>query len=208
MASPGLAPALEGSTHEVGVGRAVTARGRQRAVFLDRDGTLNRAYVRGGVSVPPSCVEEFELLPGVEEAVDQLRRADFKLVVVSNQPDVARGTQVRANVDGINAALESQLPVDAVFCCFHDDSDGCGCRKPEPGLCLEAATRLEIDLSRSFVVGDSWRDVEAGRRAGCTTVLLRVPYAVQRGHDPDFEADDLLEAAAIILRCSEEDQPT
>ncbi len=175
-----------------------------RAVFLDRDGTLNRAFVRNGVSVPPASTSEFELLPGVPEAIALLHGAGLRLVVITNQPDVARGTQDRTIVEAMNGLLRQTLPIDLILCCFHDDIDACTCRKPAPGLCIAAAQQLGLDLKRSFFVGDSWRDVAAGRGAGCTTVLLRVPYSRAEIRS-DFEAGDLSEAAAIIMRCVEED---
>ena len=171
----------------------------RRAVFFDRDGTLNRAFVRDGVSVPPSSLDQFELLPGVGPALAELRRAGFCLVVATNQPDVARGTRSRDDVEQMNALLRRQIELDAVLCCYHDDRDGCDCRKPAPGMCLAAAERLGIDLSRSFFVGDSWRDMEAGRRAGCTTILVGVQSSEFRQVHADFVARDVAEAASLIL---------
>lgn len=180
------------------------ARGR-RAVFLDRDGTLNRAFMRDGISVPPASLGQFELLPGVPEAVDALRDAGLFVVVVTNQPDVARGITDRRTVEQIHTRLSEQVPIDAILCCFHDDGDQCGCRKPAPGMCLQAADEHGLDLSRSFFVGDSWRDIEAGRRAGCSTVLVGVKSSDLRA---DFIAADLREAASIILHCLEEARAT
>jgi D-glycero-D-manno-heptose 1,7-bisphosphate phosphatase len=183
----------------------VTGEMARRAVFLDRDGTLNRAYTRAdGVSVPPASVDQLELLPGVAEAVSRLRAAGLRLVVVTNQPDVARGTTDRQTVEQINAALRAQLDVDAVLCCYHDDADGCACRKPKPGMCLQAADEFDLDLSRSFLVGDSWRDIEAGQRAGCATVLVGQTHGNPPQTATDYVATDLGEAATIILRCLEE----
>jgi D-glycero-D-manno-heptose 1,7-bisphosphate phosphatase len=170
------------------------------AVFFDRDGTLNRAFERDGVSVPPATVAELELLPGVREAVLALKRAGLAVVVFTNQPDVARGTAARTTVEAINAALCERIPVDALMCCFHDDADDCACRKPRPGMLFEAAQHLGLDLSASFTVGDRWRDSEAGRRAGCVTIQLRGEVD-HRGHqEPDFWAADVPDAAATVLR--------
>src|SRR5437870_2144982 len=147
----------------------VTSGGRP-AVFLDRDGTLNRAFDRNGVSVPPRTEDQLEILPGVPEALTALREAGFVLVVVTNQPDVARGTLSRSVAERINARLCELLEVDALMCCFHDDGDNCQCRKPRPGMIWRAARQLGLDLSRSFVIGDRWRDTETGRNVHCTTV--------------------------------------
>src|SRR5580700_6019682 len=136
-----------------------------RAVFLDRDGVLNRAFLQGGVPSPPRGPDEVEILPGVAEACRLLRRAGYVLIVVTNQPDVARGRQRREVVDAINQVVRRAVDVDDVRVCFHDDVDACSCRKPAPGLLLEAGREWQIDLSSSFMVGDRWRDIEAGRRA-------------------------------------------
>jgi D-glycero-D-manno-heptose 1,7-bisphosphate phosphatase len=169
------------------------------AVFLDRDGVLNRAFVRDGVPHPPERVEEFELLPGVADALARLAAADFRLVVVTNQPDVARGTQTRRRVEEMNDRLRQALPVLDVLTCFHDDADGCGCRKPKPGLLLEAAHRWRLDLVRSFMIGDRWSDVVAGQAAGCRALLVDTPYSKRSRCSPDHCVADLPEGAAWIL---------
>jgi D-glycero-D-manno-heptose 1,7-bisphosphate phosphatase len=174
------------------------------AVFLDRDGTLNRAFIRDGVSVPPNSEAELEILPGVPEALGSLRRAGFALVVFTNQPDVARGAQTRQVADAINSALRERLDVDDLLCCFHDDADQCVCRKPRPGMLLEAAQRLGLELQSSFAIGDRWRDTEAGRRAGCTTIQIRAEAPPPGQGEPDFWAANLAEAAQIVLGCAQD----
>jgi D-glycero-D-manno-heptose 1,7-bisphosphate phosphatase len=170
----------------------------RRAVFLDRDGVLNAAVVRDGLPYPPGDKDEVELLPGVAEACQRLRESGFELIVVTNQPDIARGTQTSAAVGRINDALLAVLPLDEIVVCPHDDADGCTCRKPKPGMLVETAERRGIDLAASFMVGDRWRDVEAGRRAGCRTVFLDHGYD-ERPVAPDATVSDLSEAAAWIL---------
>ncbi len=172
---------------------------RARAVFLDRDGVLNRAEVRGGRPYPPASVGDLEVLPGVAEALGLLRGAGFLLVVATNQPDVARGTQRREVVEAISALLLAALPLDEIRVCY-EDGDDCPRRKPNPGLLLEAAEAHGIDLTSSFMVGDRWRDVEAGRRAGCRTVFLDLGYDERRPDPPaDHTAADLPAAARWIL---------
>jgi D-glycero-D-manno-heptose 1,7-bisphosphate phosphatase len=171
----------------------------RRAVFLDRDGVLNEPLVRGGKPYPPPNLEAFRLLPDVERACDRLSRDGLTLVVVTNQPDIARGTQDPAVVDEMHRALLQSLPVEAVYVCPHDDSDGCDCRKPAPGLLLEAASDLHLDLSGSVMVGDRWRDVAAGRRAGCLTVFVDRGYDERRPTDADAVVADLAGAAEWIL---------
>jgi D-glycero-D-manno-heptose 1,7-bisphosphate phosphatase len=173
------------------------------AVFLDRDGVLNRVSVRGGVTHPPAHPGEFELLPGVGAALARLAAAGLPLVVVTNQPDVARGTQTREGVEALNDRVRRGLPVLAVLTCFHDKGDGCACRKPRPGLLLVAARTWGLDLGRSFMVGDRWSDVEAGRAAGCRTALVETPYSGRPRCTPDRCVRDLEEAADWILGLSE-----
>jgi D-glycero-D-manno-heptose 1,7-bisphosphate phosphatase len=170
-----------------------------RAVFLDRDGVINRAVVRDGKPFPPASVEETEILPGVAEALKSLRDAGFLLIVVTNQPDVARGTTSKASVEAINAYLNSKLALDEFRTCYHDSADQCECRKPRPGSLLEAAAEHSIDLARSYMVGDRWRDIEAGERAGCKTVFIDYGYDEKQPESPSFTVTSLLEASKIIL---------
>jgi D-glycero-D-manno-heptose 1,7-bisphosphate phosphatase len=181
----------------VGIG-AVSAR--RRAVFLDRDGVLNDAVVRDGKPYSPAGLHELAIPPDVPDALRALREAGFALIVVTNQPDVARGIQERGVVEAINTELRARLPLDDVFVCYHDDRDGCSCRKPLPGLLLRAAAEHGIDLARSFMVGDRWRDVEAGRRAGCVTVRLERYYRDPGPESPPhYIAESLRDAARWIL---------
>ena len=170
------------------------------AVFLDRDGVITRPIVRAGKPYAPRSLEELELLPGVPEALNALRGAGYCLIVVTNQPDVARGIASRAEVDAMHRRLQSTLPLDAIRMCVHDDQDRCDCRKPLPGLITRAARELDIDCATSSLVGDRWRDVEAGRRAGCRTFFVDHAYEEPRPPSYDFKVSSLLEAAAIILQ--------
>jgi D-glycero-D-manno-heptose 1,7-bisphosphate phosphatase len=171
----------------------------KRAVFLDRDGVLNRAIVRNGRPYPPATVEELEVLPGVAEATRKLRDAGFLLIGATNQPDVARGTQRREVVEAMNGRLLAEMPITEILVCY-EDGENCPRRKPNPGLLLEAAEAYAIDLSASYMVGDRWRDVEAGRRAGCRTVFIDRGYHERRPDPPaDHDAADLSEAAEWIL---------
>jgi len=168
------------------------------AVFLDRDGVLNAVVVRDGRPYPPGDASEVELLPGVGDACARLRAAGFDLVVVTNQPDVARGTLTLEAVERINDVLRAALPLDEIVVCPHDDADDCECRKPKPGMLVDAARRRGLDLAASFMVGDRWRDVDAGRRAGCRTVLVHRGYD-EPSAEPDGTVSDLGEAAEWIL---------
>ena len=171
----------------------------QRAVFLDRDGVINRALVRNGRPFPPASLAELEVLPGTADALNRLRAAGFRLVVVTNQPDVARGRTTRAAVEALHAALEAQLPLDEFRVCYHDDRQRCDCRKPAPGLLLAAARESGLDLSCSFIIGDRWRDIEAGRRAGCQTVFIDYGYSEEQPSAPVARVKSLAEGAEFVL---------
>ena len=170
-----------------------------RAVFLDRDGVLNRVVVRNGRPYPPASVEELEILPGVAEALRDLKAAGFRLIVATNQPDVGKGLQRRDVVEACHERLRQSLPIDAIQVCYHVDADACLCRKPRPGMLLEAARRWGIDLARSYVIGDRWRDVEAGRAAGCKTVWMKCDYDERPPEAPDAVVASLCEASRLIL---------
>jgi D-glycero-D-manno-heptose 1,7-bisphosphate phosphatase len=174
----------------------ITSTVAARVVFLDRDGVLNRAIYRDRVPHPPDTLEALEILPGVPDSLARLRDAGFRLVVVTNQPDVARGKQRREVVEAMHARLLSILPLDEIRVCYHDDADGCACRKPGPALLTQGGP---VDFARSVMVGDRWRDVEAGRAAGCATVLIDTGYAGPLAHEPDLRVSSLAEAADWIL---------
>jgi D-glycero-D-manno-heptose 1,7-bisphosphate phosphatase len=172
----------------------------RRAVFLDRDGVLNEAILRGGRPHPPATIAELRLFSDAAVALERLHKAGFVLLVISNQPDVARGTQTREAVLEINATLGAQLPILDFFVCWHDDADRCACRKPKPGLLLEAAALYRIDLTRSFLIGDRWRDVDAGVAAGCRVVLIDRHYSERPSDNaPDARASSLTDAVSWIL---------
>ena len=172
---------------------------KRRAVFLDRDGVLNRAVVREGRPYPPASVAETEILPGVLEALQRLKGAGFVLIVVSNQPDVARGTTSVEVVEAINAYLWEYLPVDRFIMCYHDSGDNCNCRKPRSGMLLAGAEEFGIDLKSSYMVGDRWRDVMAGIGAECKTVYIDYGYSEKQPESFDYKVNSLLDAATIIL---------
>jgi D-glycero-D-manno-heptose 1,7-bisphosphate phosphatase len=182
----------------------------RRATFLDRDGVLNRATVRDGKPYPPASLGTLEILPDVPDALHALKAAGFLLIGATNQPDVARGTQRRDVVEAINAKLCATLPLDDLLVCYHDDRDDCECRKPHPGLLLEAAAKHGIDLAASYMVGDRWRDVGAGRGAGCATIWIDRGYTEPwpEGCASDHTVASLAEAAAWIIAHAQRRQHT
>lgn len=174
------------------------------AVFLDRDGVINRAVVRDGKPYPPATLSVVEILPGVREAMLALHQQGWLLVVVTNQPDVARGKTPREQVEAINAFLQQELPIDDFRTCFHDSDDGCNCRKPLPGALLDAAKVHNINLRTSYMVGDRWQDTEAGASAGCKTFFIDYGYYEKQPEYFDFRVNSLREATAIILGTAHE----
>jgi D-sedoheptulose 7-phosphate isomerase len=175
------------------------------AVFLDRDGVLNEAVMRDGKPYPPAAATDLRIPAGTAQLLARLKERDFLLLVVTNQPDVARGTQRREAVEEIGKRLRRELPLDDVLTCYHDDQDDCDCRKPRPGLITRAAQHYGIDLSRSYLVGDRWRDVDAGTNAGCKTVWIDRGYAEQAPASvPDARVGSLPEAVDWILTKTKE----
>ncbi len=178
---------------------------QHRAVFLDRDGTLNLPVVRDGKPYPPSTIDEFRLYDDVLECCAKLKAVGYRLIVVTNQPDVGRGTQTQAMVERLNDYLHSLIPLlDRIEVCYapgrnqpHADSHR---RKPAPGMLLDAAKALSIDLTQSWMVGDRWGDIDAGYAAGCRTVLIDRGYSERDpDHEPDFTVNSLSVATGIIL---------
>jgi len=174
----------------------------RRAVFLDRDGVINRALERDSKPYPPRNLNEFEILPGVVAACKKLKQAGYLLVVATNQPDIGRGTLKQEIVEMIHAEMCRRLPIDRVEVCYHPGrgQSNCDCRKPKPGMLQRAARELGIDLKQSWMVGDRWRDVDCGQAAGCRTIFIDRGYAEELRQKPHFSAGNLAEAADIILR--------
>ena len=171
------------------------------AVFLDRDGIINRAVVRDGRPYPPAGLKDVEIIPGAVSSIKRLAENGYIMIGITNQPDVARGTQSREIVEAINAMIQSRLPLREIFVCYHDNIDNCDCRKPKPGLILMAAEKHGVDLSRSWMVGDRWKDIAAGKAAGLKTIFVNYHYNERYGGPlADFTVDDIAKVADIILQ--------
>jgi D-glycero-D-manno-heptose 1,7-bisphosphate phosphatase len=174
------------------------------AIFLDRDGVLIESLILAGKPHPPPSVESMRIEPGVPESLVRLYNAGFVLVVVTNQPDVARGTQTRNGVEAIHDRLRQELPLDAIYTCYHDTPDNCACRKPKPGMLLDAAAAHGVDLHSSYMIGDRWSDVAAGEAAGCKTILIERAYSGRERCSPTHVVADLFSAAHAILTSTEQ----
>ena len=173
-------------------------RGKKaRTAIFDRDGVINRIMMRAGAPASPRNMEEFIIEPEAFGALARLNAAGFRMFVASNQPDLARSQVAPETIDAMTAAILAALPIEAVRICPHDDGDGCDCRKPRPGMLLGLARDFGFDLSGAFMIGDTWKDVHAGRAAGCATILIARDY--NRGVAADFRIATLSEAADLIL---------
>lgn len=176
----------------------------RRAIFLDRDGVLNDAIVKDGKPYPPSSLQEVAIASDVLPALQALKDQGFLLLGATNQPDVARGKTERSLVETINAELMRQLPLDEIRVCYHDDADQCECRKPAPGLLLQAAAAHQVDLQQSFMIGDRWKDMTAGNKAGCRTIWINRQYNEKQPTGADAVVSSLSEAANwVLLSCQQ-----
>jgi len=170
----------------------------EKAVFLDRDGVLNNIIIKNGLPFSPENYENLKILPGVKESVIKLKQLHFYCLVITNQPDVSRGKIKKKTIIKMNEYLKKELNLDDIFVCFHDDHDKCECRKPNPGLIFEAAKKWNIKLNKSYMIGDRWKDIDAGNRSGCKTIFIDNNYEEKIKTKPDFTSENLLKAVTII----------
>ena len=169
------------------------------AVFLDRDGVVNLAYTRSGKPYPPKDLSQLVILPDVEESVKKLTKYGFVIVVVTNQPDISNGNSNYEIVNALHKKITLLTGIENFYVCPHIDSDNCKCRKPKPGLLLKAAEDLNLDVKKSYMVGDRWRDVGAGQSAGCKNFFIDYNYSEKKPIEPFITVSSLLQATEIIL---------
>ncbi|MFH1931655.1 MAG: HAD-IIIA family hydrolase [Pseudomonadota bacterium] len=171
---------------------------KRRAVFLDRDGVINHAIVRAGKAFSPCTREEFTMGTDVAASISTLKNSGFKVIVVTNQPDIARGKLEQDNLDWMTDKIRKETKVDDIIVCPHDDGDECDCRKPLPGMILHSAEKWGIDLANSYMIGDGWKDMEAGRQAGCRCILIDTAY--NKDVDCERRVKTLAQAVQCILK--------
>jgi len=171
---------------------------KNKAVFLDRDGVINESLKREGKPYPPKSLKEFVFTEKIKETLDNLKSMGYLLIVVTNQPDVARGKVLKSEVGLINNYILSNLPITMVYCCYHDDKDNCDCRKPKAGMIKAAAQDFKVDLNKSFVVGDRWRDIDAGHNAGVKTIFIDYGYKEKLIAKPDYVVKKVHEISSLI----------
>jgi len=169
----------------------------KKAVFLDRDGVINKAILREGKATSPRSLEEWQWTNGIHDAVKQLKNAGFLILVVTNQPDIVRGLYPQETLEKFHKMIGEELHVDDIMACQHDDIHNCHCRKPKPGMLLDLAKKWDVSMENSVFIGDTFKDMEAGKKANCFTILVDKDYNQET--DCDYRAKDLNDAVQFIL---------
>ena len=171
---------------------------KRMAVFLDRDGTLNKAYIKKGLPISPPSFNKLKIIKGVKKSINKLKKLNFMCIMITNQPDVARAKIKKKTVIKMNSFIKSKLKLDDIFVCYHDDKHKCKCRKPKPGLLIQASKKWKIDFSKSFMIGDRWKDISAGKKVGCKTIFINNNYKLDKIVNADFTYKTLLKAVNKI----------
>lgn len=171
-----------------------------KAIFLDRDGVVNTAIIKNGLPFSPLCLNEVKVISGVKEAIGTFKTLGYIPVIVTNQPEVARGNLKIEELERMNSYLRQELGILKFYSCTHDDLDACECRKPKPGMFLQAAKELKLDLRQSLMVGDRWKDIEAGQRAGCKCFFIDNSYQEPLPNAPFTRVTSLSEVLTCNLR--------
>ena len=170
-----------------------------KAVFLDRDGVINKPIIKKGISYGPTKLKDFKLFPKVKNAVINLKKKGYKVFLLTNQPDVSRGKIKKEVVVKMHNYLLEKIKLDDIFVCYHDDRHNCKCRKPKPGLLIYANKKWNLNLKKSYVVGDRWKDIKAGKHVGCKTIFIDLKYKERKPRNPDFISDSLFNAVSARL---------
>ncbi|SVE45152.1 uncharacterized protein METZ01_LOCUS498006, partial [marine metagenome] len=160
---------------------------------------INRALVSDGRPFPPPSLDKLEILPDVPESLRLLKENGFLLIVVTNQPDVGRGTQKQETVEKMHTYLLNQLPLDDIYVCWHGQDGECECRKPSSGMLSQAAEKYGVDFQQSYLIGDRWKDIDAGKKVGCKTIFLDYQYNELLHSQPDFTTTSTIRASEWII---------
>ena len=174
----------------------------KRAIFLDRDGVLNKTVIKEKKITSPLNLDELKIVPEAKETLETFKKYGYLLIMVTNQPDIAKNKNTKKNVEEINNFLKNLLNIDDIFVCYHDDKDFCNCRKPKSGMLIEASKKHNIDLSKSFIIGDRWKDVEAGKNVGCKTIFIDFKYKEKLKSMPNYTITNIADAKNIIKEIS------
>ena len=170
----------------------------RKAIFLDRDGVINKTFIKNSLPISPPSFDLLEILPNIKESILRLKKLNFVCLVVTNQPDVSRGKIEKKTVIKMNNYLKDEIKLDDIFVCYHDDHDNRKCRKPKSGLLLDAGKKWNIDLKKSYMIGDRGKDIEAGRCIGCKTIFIDYNYKEAKPKNSNFTAHSLLSSVHII----------
>ena len=170
----------------------------RKAIFLDRDGTLNKVYIENGLPISPSSLNKFKIIKGVKKSINRLKKLNFLCILITNQPDVFRGKISKKTVVKMNSYIKKKIKLDDMFVCYHDNEHNCSCRKPKPGLLVKASKKWKIDLNKSFMIGDRWKDILAGKKVGCKTIFINNNYKNDKKVKADFTFKSLLKAVNKI----------
>ena len=170
---------------------------KNKAIFLDRDGVINEVvFHKSDKPSSPWNFNEFKLLPHVKEPLAEFTKMGYLLFIISNQPDISRGFIEKGITEKISRIIYDKYPIKEIMICPHDDHHNCNCRKPNPGMILELSKKYNIDLKKSFLIGDNWKDIEAGQRAGVITILINYPY--NKSVKTDYRVKNLVSAVKLI----------
>jgi D-glycero-D-manno-heptose 1,7-bisphosphate phosphatase len=169
------------------------------ALFLDRDGVIIKSYTINGKPFPPRSLDKVLLLDDVVQSVNMVKNFGFEIVVITNQPDIATGKTTIEFLNQVHEIIKDDTGINKFYICPHTDKDYCNCRKPKPGLFIQAAKELDLDLSKSFMVGDRWSDITAGQQAGCKNFFIDRGYAEKKPESPYIRVFSLLQAINFIL---------
>lgn len=170
----------------------------RRAIFFDRDGVINNAVLRKGRPYSPIDWSEFSWVSGIQYVSQKLKEAGFLLFCITNQPDVGRRLQDHSMIEAFHQYILENLPLEKIYACY-DCNDENPLRKPKPGMILELCKQYELDLEDCWVVGDRWKDVDAGNAAGCRTIFLDYGYDEALKSTPDYIISDLHELISLII---------
>lgn len=173
-----------------------------KAIFLDRDGVINFPILRDGKPYPPPKLDELKIYPEVSSFLELMKSKGFYLIVITNQPDVARGDISKFRVEEINKYLLKSLVLDEIKVCYHDDSDNCYCRKPLPGFLISASKSYNLQLENCYMIGDRWKDIYAGLKAGCKTIFIDRNYNEKKPEKYHAKVSNLDEARDYICKDS------
>lgn len=177
----------------------------KKALFIDRDGVINKSIIRNGKPYAPINFLEFEMLDGVEEAFYLLKKSEYMSIIVTNQPDIASGKQTLLSLNKLHNYLQEKYSIDLIRVCPHKEEDGCDCRKPKPGMIISASKKLNININFSYMIGDRWTDILCGQRAGCKeNFYIDNNYSEKKPDKPFTHVPSLLHCVRKILAINDD----